>query len=219
VHVPRPRRPGHRPEGCALSEQGRPRDRAGDRGARRRRAAGPARVAHTVEPGETLWSIAAANNFTTRALAAPTTAERVTPSQVEDLALQQGVDPGLAAAVARQESGFNNGLVSSANARGVMQILPRTWDFVERRLAGRRLNPASVLENVHAGVMYPVACSARPASTSGRPPLPIARAGLGAADRNAPRHPPIRGRRHGPEGPVRPLGWTNPEFPQQRRDR
>jgi N-acetylmuramoyl-L-alanine amidase len=30
----------------------------------------PARVAHTVEPGETLWSIALANNLTTRALAA-----------------------------------------------------------------------------------------------------------------------------------------------------
>src|SRR5918912_2921884 len=30
----------------------------------------PARVAHTVEPGETLWSIAFANNLTTRALAA-----------------------------------------------------------------------------------------------------------------------------------------------------
>src|SRR5438093_2048819 len=29
-----------------------------------------ARVAHTVQPGETLWSIAAANNFTTRSLAA-----------------------------------------------------------------------------------------------------------------------------------------------------
>jgi LysM repeat protein len=29
-----------------------------------------AHVAHTVQPGETLWSIAAANNFTTRALAA-----------------------------------------------------------------------------------------------------------------------------------------------------
>jgi N-acetylmuramoyl-L-alanine amidase len=56
--------------------------------------------------------------------------------------------------VARQESGFNNGLVSSANARGLMQILPRTWDFVERRMAGRRLNPASALENVQAGVMY-----------------------------------------------------------------
>ena len=30
----------------------------------------PARVAHTVEPGETLWSIALANHLTTRALAA-----------------------------------------------------------------------------------------------------------------------------------------------------
>jgi LysM repeat protein len=30
----------------------------------------PARVAHTVEPGETLWSIALANNLTTRLLAA-----------------------------------------------------------------------------------------------------------------------------------------------------
>src|SRR5437868_12415436 len=29
-----------------------------------------AAVIHTVQPGETLWSIAAANNFTTRALAA-----------------------------------------------------------------------------------------------------------------------------------------------------
>src|ERR671937_2627718 len=29
-----------------------------------------ASVLHTVQPGETLWSIAAANNFTTRALAA-----------------------------------------------------------------------------------------------------------------------------------------------------
>ena len=29
-----------------------------------------ASVPHTVEPGETLWSIAAANNFTTNALAA-----------------------------------------------------------------------------------------------------------------------------------------------------
>src|SRR5690348_12241910 len=35
-------------------------------------AAAPAQAAvpHTVAPGETLWSIAAANNFTTRALAA-----------------------------------------------------------------------------------------------------------------------------------------------------
>ena len=33
-------------------------------------AQAPANVPHTVQPGETLWSIAAASNFTTRALAA-----------------------------------------------------------------------------------------------------------------------------------------------------
>jgi LysM repeat protein len=233
-------------------------------------AAASAFVAHTVQPGETLWSIAAANNFTTRSLAAanglpetaqvvvgqtvqipsesqaavalqgsvpaatgvpaspsapapmggytvrwgdtlsaiaarsgvslsqlawmngldpaatlvagtalklptgapaagtaaqpaPTvvpaaepqpTAERVSAQTVSQIALQHGVSPSLANAVAQQESGHNNALVSSANARGVMQILPGTWDFVERSIAGRQLNPASAYENVHAGVMY-----------------------------------------------------------------
>jgi N-acetylmuramoyl-L-alanine amidase len=234
-------------------------------------AAAPAsaRVAHTVQPGETLWSIAAASNYTTRALAAanglPVTAkvvagrtiwipteaeaaaalasgaapvepaapkplgaykvrpgdtlsaiaarsgitvsqlawmnglspshrllagtplklptgapaaasparpaappparavaraspeptpERVSPLQVGQIASAHGVPPSLATAVARQESGFNNGLVSSANARGVMQILPGTWDFIQGRLAAQPLNPASAAENVHAGVMY-----------------------------------------------------------------
>jgi LysM repeat protein len=208
-----------------------------------------ASVAHTVQPGETLWSIAAANNFTTRSLAAanglsetaqvvtgqtiqipseyqaavalqgggytvrwgdtltgiaarsgisasrlawmngldpnqtlvagtalklptgapvgasaaPTTVpaaaphptnERVSPQVVGQVALNHGVSPSLANAIAQQESGHNNALVSSANARGVMQILPGTWDYVERSIAGRRLNPASAYENVHAGVMY-----------------------------------------------------------------
>jgi LysM repeat protein len=226
-----------------------------------------ARVGHTVEPGETLWSIAAASNFTTRALAAanglpetanvvagqtiwipseaeaasalagggsvggggtsavpgpmgaytvrlgdtlsgiaarsgvgvqqvawmngldpngvllagtalklPTgaplasgpdpapsvapqaepqpTRERVAPGQIGAIASTHGVSPSLAAAVAKQESGFYNGWISSANARGVMQILPGTWTFIEDQIAGRQLNPASAQENVHAGVMY-----------------------------------------------------------------
>ena len=62
--------------------------------------------------------------------------------------------PSLAAAIAEQESGFNNGFISSANARGVMQILPGTWDFVQSNLAGHRLDPASARDNVHAGVLY-----------------------------------------------------------------
>jgi LysM repeat protein len=82
------------------------------------------------------------------------TAERVTPGEVGSLAASHGVPPALATAIAYQESGFNNALTSSANARGVMQILPGTWGFVQRDLASSPLNPSSARENVHAGVMY-----------------------------------------------------------------
>jgi N-acetylmuramoyl-L-alanine amidase len=226
-----------------------------------------AHVAHTVQPGETLWSIAAASNFTTRALAAanglsenspviagstiqiPTEAEaaaalgngvvaspapgsapdplgaytvqpgdtlsgiaarsgikteqlawmnglepsahvvtgtvlklptgappasqptqvqpaivpeaephptpaHVTADEIGQVAAAHGVSPSLAAAIAWQESGFNNGAVSPANARGVMQVLPGTWSWVEKNLAGGRLDPTSAADNVHAGVLY-----------------------------------------------------------------
>jgi LysM repeat protein len=83
-----------------------------------------------------------------------TTNERVSPQTVSQIALDHGVSPSLANAIAQQESGHNNALVSSANARGVMQIIPSTWDYVERLIAGRQINPASAYENVHAGVMY-----------------------------------------------------------------
>ncbi len=44
--------------------------------------------------------------------------------------------PGsLAAAVAWQESGFDNSMVSTANARGVMQILPGTWSWINGNLS------------------------------------------------------------------------------------
>jgi soluble lytic murein transglycosylase-like protein len=232
-------------------------------------ATAAAAVPHTVQPGETLWSIAAANNFTTRALAAynglsedtqvvlgstiqipseaeaaaalgtgapaatgpsetaaapavqgaytvragdtlsavaansgvtvdqlawmngldpaqplqigtalklPTGAEpasapqpeattapdaepnltptQMTSSQVGEIAAQHGVPSSLAAAVAWQESGFNNSVISSANARGVMQVLPGTWTWVEQNLAGRTLDPNSATDNVSAGSMY-----------------------------------------------------------------
>ena len=32
-----------------------------------------------------------------------------------------------------RRAGFNNGMVSSANARGVMQVMPGTWDYVEQQ--------------------------------------------------------------------------------------
>jgi LysM repeat protein len=83
------------------------------------------------------------------------TNERVTSSQIAQVAAQHGVPGGLASAIAWQESGFNNAMVSSANARGVMQIMPGTWDWVNRTLAGSNpLNPNSAIENVRGGVLY-----------------------------------------------------------------
>jgi N-acetylmuramoyl-L-alanine amidase len=81
------------------------------------------------------------------------TAGRVSASQVGQVAAAHGVPASLADAIAWQESGFNNGFVSKANARGVMQIMPGTWNWIERRLAMRRLDPNSSVDNVHAGSM------------------------------------------------------------------
>jgi soluble lytic murein transglycosylase-like protein len=84
---------------------------------------------------------------------APTPA-RVGAADVQNVASLYGVSPSLAAAIAWQESGFNNSMVSSANARGVMQVMPGTWTWVQQNLAQRQLNPNSATYNVHAGVLY-----------------------------------------------------------------
>jgi soluble lytic murein transglycosylase-like protein len=84
---------------------------------------------------------------------APTPA-RVGAADVQQVASAYGVSPSLAAAIAWQESGFNNAMVSSANARGIMQVMPGTWDFVQSNLAQRPLDPNSAVDNVHAGVLY-----------------------------------------------------------------
>lgn len=62
-----------------------------------------------------------------------------------------GVDTELARAVSWQESGFQAGLVSSAGARGPMQVLPSTWRYVERVLIGHSV-PHTTDGNVRVGV-------------------------------------------------------------------
>jgi soluble lytic murein transglycosylase-like protein len=79
---------------------------------------------------------------------------RLSAADVQAVASQHGVSPSLAAAIAWQESGFNNAMVSGANARGVMQVMPGTWDYVQAMLAQRQLDPNSAVDNVHAGVLY-----------------------------------------------------------------
>jgi LysM repeat protein len=83
------------------------------------------------------------------------TPEQVAPSQVASIAAANGVPPSLASAIADQESGFNNAAVSTADARGVMQILPGTWDWIQRTLVAGAppLAPASATDNVRGGVL------------------------------------------------------------------
>jgi LysM repeat protein len=82
------------------------------------------------------------------------TPERLSASQIASVAAANGVPPALADAIAWQESGFNNDLVSSADARGVMQILPGTWDWIQHTLTpSAPLAPASAVENVRGGVL------------------------------------------------------------------
>ena len=93
-------------------------------------------------------------NATSTGSAPVPTNETVSPGRVGDIAASENVSPSLADAVATQESGFDNSLVSSADARGVMQILPSTWDFINGSLASAPLDPASARDNVRAGAMY-----------------------------------------------------------------
>jgi N-acetylmuramoyl-L-alanine amidase len=82
------------------------------------------------------------------------TGGRISSGQVGSIAAQTGVSPSLATAVASMESGFNNSMISSTSARGVMQIMPGTWDWVQRNLSRNRLDPSSPTDNVRAGSLY-----------------------------------------------------------------
>ena len=79
---------------------------------------------------------------------------RLSAGEIRTLAAQHGAPASLAAAIAWQESGFNNAMVSSANARGIMQVMPGTWDWVNRNLAATPLDPQSASDNVRAGSLY-----------------------------------------------------------------
>ncbi len=82
------------------------------------------------------------------------TNEQVSSAEIAVIAEAHGVPGSLAAAIAWQESGFDNGVVSSADARGVMQIIPGTWAFIQDSLAADQLSGSSAQDNVHAGVMF-----------------------------------------------------------------
>ena len=74
-------------------------------------------------------------------------------SLLDHWAAHYGVSVHLVRALAWMESGYNNHLVSSVGARGIMQLLPTTFRFAESVLIGHHLRH-DANGNVRAGVAY-----------------------------------------------------------------
>jgi soluble lytic murein transglycosylase-like protein len=72
-------------------------------------------------------------------------------ASLDQWAAHFGVDPSLARALAWMESGYQNDVVSSVGAQGIMQLLPSTWKYVETVLIGHRV-PHTAEGNVEVGV-------------------------------------------------------------------
>jgi LysM repeat protein len=87
-----------------------------------------------------------------------TLARRSQPSKayvqqlISRTARAKGVDPALALAVAYNESGFQQDVVSPVDAIGVMQVIPSTGAWLARDVVGRPLDLLDVEDNVLAGV-------------------------------------------------------------------
>lgn len=140
------------------------------------------RVYHVVTPGESFFSIAATFHVSPWQLARvnrlrltgvivpgqrlrlPAGATRTTRMQtppsrelvrsaLDHWSGVYGVDPALARALAWMESGYQEDVVSSVGAVGVMQLLPETWEWVDVVLLGHR-TPRTADGNVQAGVRY-----------------------------------------------------------------
>ncbi len=67
-------------------------------------------------------------------------------------ARRHGVDPKLALAIAWQESGWQQNILSSADAYGIMQVIPSSGEWASS-MAGRRLDLRKAQDNVTAGVV------------------------------------------------------------------
>ncbi|WP_432493188.1 lytic transglycosylase [Kineococcus gypseus] len=67
-------------------------------------------------------------------------------------AVRLGVDPSLALAIGYQESGFNMGVVSHANAIGAMQVIPSSGEWASD-LLGEEIDLFDPRDNAKAGVV------------------------------------------------------------------
>jgi peptidoglycan hydrolase-like protein with peptidoglycan-binding domain len=144
--------------------------------ARHRAALSRPQQLYVVQPGDSLTALAARFGTTMQGLAAANKLDpaavllvgtrlklpaspglTATPSDVQthlDLwAGRLGVAPDLVRALAWMESGYQPGVVSPVGARGVMQVMPDTRDFVEKVILGHPV-PHTLDGDIQVGVLY-----------------------------------------------------------------
>ena len=108
-------------------------------------------LTRVIVPGQRLVLPAGARRD--EAISGPEVGTDAVRAAIDRWARTYGVDGRLARALAWMESGFQEDVVSSVGAIGVMQLLPETWDFVDAVLIGYR-TPRTYTGNIQAGVRY-----------------------------------------------------------------
>lgn len=73
---------------------------------------------------------------------------------IRDAAARYGWRPQVPLALAMNESGWNNSVVSDRGAVGIMQVLPATADWVSQYLLHRPIDLHDPADNVEAGMAY-----------------------------------------------------------------
>lgn len=136
-------------------------------------AAAPAQGrTHKVAAGENLFKIAAAYGVSVTAvveanalanpnrihpgdvLNIPGGAPKTVEGMLEEYSGKYGVNAALVKGLAWQESGWQQGVVSSAGAIGVMQVIPETGLFTGRYLLGKAVDLGQIEGNIEAGVRF-----------------------------------------------------------------
>ena len=106
-------------------------------------------------PGAVRVGSAAANAFARYPTLLQAHPERLVLDDVFDKwANTYGVPADLMKALAWMESGWQNGVVSSANAVGVGQLTPATVQFVSGQLIGAPLDPKAPADNIRMSARY-----------------------------------------------------------------
>ncbi|MDX6221410.1 MAG: hypothetical protein QOD91_464 [Frankiales bacterium] len=97
-------------------------------------------------------TVASANRHRAYVSARPQPSPAQTKAMIISTAKKWGLDPALALAVGWQESGFQQSVVSPADAVGIMQVVPSTGEYISTYLVHRHLDLRYAADNITAGV-------------------------------------------------------------------